>query len=147
MEQYDAAAKSLGASTWGYCHTFKVRPCQRYALFFEYMSRNSATVESNISTVAQARISVLVIRRCVTHRLAALLLTVEAVRYASCTACRRWDRVNKHRANDTHRSGTPTLCRSELHGRAERKRVQLAPWPPFVSSHPARGVHTLKAIA
>ena len=68
--------KSLGAITGRHCDTVKVRSSQHYALFFEYMFRSLATVEGNISIVAQARISVLVIRRCVTHRLAALLPTV-----------------------------------------------------------------------
>lgn len=100
---------SISASVEKHCHTVRVRRCQRHALFFEYMFRNIVTAVGNSEIVAQARISVLVIRRCVTHRLAALLPTVQAVRYASCTACCRWDRVNKHKANDTHRSG-PVLA-------------------------------------
>ncbi len=75
-EKYDAVTESLRASTWRHCHTVKVRSGQRYALFFEYMFRSLVAVEGNIGIVAQARISVLVIRRCATHRLAALLPTV-----------------------------------------------------------------------
>jgi hypothetical protein len=86
----------------------------------EYVCCSLLAVEGNISVVAQARISVLVIRRCVTHRLAALLPIVEAVRYASCTACCRWDRVNRNRANDTHRSEAPISCWSKLHSRAKQ---------------------------
>jgi hypothetical protein len=75
-EKYDAVTGSLGASTGQRCHTVKVRSGQRYALFFEYMFRSLVALEGNIGIVAQARISVLVIRRCATHHIAALLPTV-----------------------------------------------------------------------
>ena len=75
-ETYDAVNRSLVRVLGRHCHTVRVRSGQRYALFFEYMFRSLVAVEGNIGIVAQARISVLVIRRCATHRLAALLPTV-----------------------------------------------------------------------
>ena len=96
----------------------------------------------------------LVIRRCATHRLAALLPTRRSRLVRFLHLAMPMGPVSKHKANDAHidwafQGGPPGQYRQRENpnsdnGSCEARRVWS--WLPLDPSHITRGVHTIMAV-